>query len=119
MGHIDDSYIYNRYAKRIKVHINVYYGPYQNTTITGYCLDISVGGLYLKTELALSVDEHISLIMHLPNRLDPVTCNAKVAWINPAIGSRKPELPPGVGVEFLDLTTEELDSISSFIRSDH
>lgn len=102
--------------KRIKSHIHIHYGPYQNIVIKGHGLDISTGGLYLKTELPLTINEHISLIFHVPYRTDPVTCNAKVAWTNPAIGKRKPELPPGVGVEFIDLTQEELSSISYFIK---
>lgn len=104
------------YEKRIKAHIHIHYGPYQNIIVKGHGLDISTGGLYLKTELPLSVNEHISLIFHLPDRIDPVTCNAKVAWTNPTIGNRKPELPPGVGVEFIDLTPEELSAISSLIN---
>ncbi len=105
------------YEKRIKAHIHIHYGPYQNIIINGHGLDISAGGLYLKTELPLSANEHVSLIFHLPDRIDPVTCNAKVVWTNPAIGKCKPEFPPGVGVEFIDLTTEELSSISYFINS--
>lgn len=115
MGEMANHSGYFRHENRLKVHMHVCYGPYQNTTITGYCIDISTGGAYIKTELLLAVNEHLSLMLHMPNRLDPVTCNARVAWINPAIGCQKPELPPGVGVEFIDFTSEELDSISSFI----
>ncbi len=105
------------HEKRIKTHIHIHYGPYQNHIINGHGLDISTGGLYLKTELPLSVNEHICLIFHLPNRADPVNCNARVVWTNPVIGRRKPELPPGVGVEFIDLTPEELSSVFHFINS--
>ena len=103
---------------RIKAHLHIHYGPYQNIIMNGHGLDISTGGLYLKTELPLSDNEHISLIFHLPDRIDPITCNVKVVWTNPVIGTRKPDLPPGVGVEFIDLTPEEFSSISSFINSE-
>ena len=116
MSSIDDTGT-SRCGTRLKTHIHIHYGPYQNFIINGHCSDISTGGLYLKTDLPLSVNEHISLIFHLPNRRDPVSCNAKVVWTNPAIGNLKPDLPPGVGLEFIDLNPDELASIASFIDS--
>jgi len=117
MGNQDDQLGDFRSGKRLKAPLHIHYGPYQNVVVSGHCADISAGGLYLRTELPLSVNEHVALIFHLPNRKDPITCNAKVVWTNPAICARKPDLPPGAGLEFIDLTTEEATSIVNFIES--
>jgi uncharacterized protein (TIGR02266 family) len=117
MANISDIYDRSHRKKRLKTHLKLHYGPYQNAIFLGYCSDISFGGMYLKTELPLLINEHLSLILPLPNRTDPIACNAKVTWVNPAIRARKVALPPGVGIEFFDLSPEELLSIASYIKS--
>lgn len=102
-------------AKRLISSVPVHYGPYRVSLFEGYSVDISLGGLYLKTELPLNLNEHISLDITLPESNDVVSCEARVAWVNSALAPRKPQLPPGVGVEFVNLSSNVALEIKRFI----
>jgi len=103
-------------GKRIKSEMCVYYGPSQQTILSGFSVDFSTGGLFLKTDFPLNVDENITLIFSLPDQEKSVSCKARVTWVNDDKDPCKSELPPGVGVQFVDLSSEELMSISRFIE---
>ncbi len=102
--------------KRLKSEMRVYYGPTQQTVLSGFSLDLSTGGLYLKTEYAFKVDENLMLIFSLPEQEKTISCKARVAWVNAEENPRKPELPPGVGVQFVDLTLDAAKSIRRFLE---
>jgi len=102
----------------MKAELRVYYGPSQNLVLYGFSVDMSSGGLFLKTEIPFSVNETVLLSFTLPDVNKVVNCNAKVAWVNLADEPRKPELPTGIGLQFLDLSTEYLMSIKSLLNHD-
>lgn len=104
-------------GKRMPIVLPLYYGPFQDVMFNSRCADISLGGLYLQTEVPLSADESIEVIFSLPNYPTPIICHVKVAWTNPALRRRKPELPPGVGVEFVGLAETESTAIANFIMA--
>ena len=53
---------------RLKSEMRVYYGPTQQTVLSGFSLDLSTGGLYLKTDYDFKVDENLMLIFSLPEQ---------------------------------------------------
>jgi len=112
----DDNPTVERSSKRLKSELRVYYGPSQQTILSGFSVDLSTGGLYLQTEYPLVVDDVLMLIFSLPGQGKSVSCKARVAWSNSESDSRKQELPPGVGLQFVDLPLEDLMLISTFIE---
>ena len=52
----------------------------------------------------------------LPGQQGLVACQARVAWVNPRENPRKPELPPGMGIQFVDMGLEDMKSIRRFIE---
>ena len=104
--------------KPMKAELRVYYGPSQKIVLYGFSVDMSSGGLFLKTETLFSVDEKVMLSFTLPDTDKIVNCSAKVAWVNLKDEPRKPDLPAGVGLQFLDLSTEYLLSIQSLLKHD-
>lgn len=102
--------------KRLKSEMRVYYGPTQQTVLSGFSLDLSTGGLYLKTDYDFKVDENLMLIFSLPEQEKTISCKARVAWVNTKENPRKPELPSGVGVQFVDLTLDAVKSIRRFLE---
>jgi len=100
----------------MKAELRVYYGPSQKMVLYGFSVDMSSGGLFLKTEIPFSVNETVLLSFTLPDVNKVVNCNAKVAWVNLKDEPRKSELPTGIGLQFLDLSTDYLMSIQSLLN---
>ena len=104
-------------GNRLKSEMRVYYGPSQQTILSGFTVDLSTGGLFLKAEFPLKLDEKLILIFSLPGQNKVLSCKARVAWANFEGDTIKPELPPGVGLQFVDLSLEDVMLISKFIEN--
>ena len=101
---------------RIKAQIRVYYGPAPQKLLSEFSVDLSTGGLYVKTDYPLPTGESLTLRFTLPDQHRMVTCKARVAWVNPKKDPRKPELPPGMGIQFVELALEDMKSIRRFLE---
>ncbi len=78
--------------ERLKAELRVYYGPSQKMLLYGFSVDMSGGGLFLKTEIPFAVDERLLLSFTLPGDSKPISSRAKVAWVNLKENPRKPDL---------------------------
>ena len=105
-----------REGKRLKAQIRVYYGSAPQKLLSEFSVDLSAGGLYVQTDFPLEVDESLTLRLSLPGQQGMVHCQARVAWVNPKENRRKPDLPPGMGIQFVDLSLEDLKSIRRFLE---
>lgn len=103
-------------TSRLKTQIRVYYGPTQKTILSDFSADLSTGGLYLTTDIPFKLDQRLTLYFSLPGQGSAVRCKARVAWVNQGDSFCKAELPQGVGVEFSDLSSENLESISGYLK---
>ena len=45
-----------------------------------------------------------------------VNCQARVAWINDAAHPTKKDLPVGMGLQFVDISTDQVAIIEQYIR---
>ena len=102
--------------KNLQAELRVYYGSSQTMVLYGFTVDMSSGGLFLKTETRFTVGDKVLLSFTLPDANKVVNCNAQVAWVNLQEEPKKPDLPAGVGLQFLDLSTEYLMSIQSLLQ---
>ncbi len=105
-----------RDGKRMKAQLRVTYGPDPQKVLTDYTLDLSTGGLYVKTDFPLEVEESMTLRFTLPDLQRMVTCKARVAWVNTRENPRKPNFPAGMGVQFVDMSLEDIKSIKRFLQ---
>jgi len=104
-------------CKRLKSEMRVFYGPSPQTVLSDFSVDLSTGGLYLKTNMPLEIDEELMLIFSLPGQeKGAVSCSARVAWVNQEENPLKPELPSGMGVQFVNLSPEDLASIAGCLE---
>ena len=104
-------------CNRLKSEMRVSYGPPPQTVLSDFSVDLSTGGLYLKTKIPLEIDDALMLTFSLPGQDEKaVSCGARVAWVNQEENPLKPELPSGVGVQFVDLAPEDLASIASCLE---
>ena len=53
--------------KSMKAELRVYYGPSQKIVLYGFSVDMSSGGLFLKTEASFSVNDTVLLSFTLPD----------------------------------------------------
>jgi len=103
------------FGSRIKVATTVHYEPCHEMALSGLSDDLSVGGLYLRTNLLLDLNEILKVTFPLPGQEKVVSCEASVAWTNFAVNQRKPEIPYGVGLQFEDLSLDNLLALSTFV----
>lgn len=102
--------------KQSTADLRVYHGPSLSLVLYGFSVDMSSGGLFLKTETSFIVNEKVMLSFTLPEAETIVNCSARIAWINTKDEPIKPNLPAGVGLQFLDLPVEYSESIQSLLR---
>lgn len=103
-------------VKRYKADMRVYFSPENQLDFSGDCLNLSSGGLFLKTEIPLKTGENFLLRFKLPGQESEFSCKAKVTWINKKASRKKPLLPPGGGLQFLGLSVANMKVLLEFLR---
>lgn len=103
--------------KRYQAKIKVQYGENDVSSLTGYSIDISTGGLFIKTEKPFDLSDSLALRFSLPGHAREIICRSKVAWVNSPQKPVKLDWHPGMGTQFVDISLGELNAIRNFIES--
>lgn len=106
-----------RRETRFATRIEILYGPNPQRQLAGFTLNLSTGGIYVETRHVLAHDENITLVFSLPTQERAIRCLARVAWINDVKQPKKPALPPGFGVQFVDMNLDDLHAIRDYLTS--
>jgi uncharacterized protein (TIGR02266 family) len=101
---------------RLDAQLRIYFGDDQSKLLTGYSIDLNAGGIFLATTCPFAVDDIVTLQFSIPGSDEKVACKARVAWINSESNRLKPQYPTGVGLQFIGLTEENLQSILSCLE---
>lgn len=101
-----------RYSARLLVH----YGPDHRRLLTDHSINLSTGGLFLETDHPLETGATLKLEFLFPDSEKRLKCSARVAWTNHPELLQRPELPPGMGLQFLDLTSADTEILRGYIR---
>jgi uncharacterized protein (TIGR02266 family) len=101
---------------RLKAEVRVFYGPTPQKMLENFSVDLSTGGLFVHSAAPLDVNEEMTLRFTLPDKSGNVSCKARVAWVNDAERPRKPALPTGMGVQFVDLSLDDMHTIRRFLE---
>lgn len=104
-----------RIAPRIESRVLVNYGLRAEKLLQQYTVNIGLGGLFLATEALLSIDTWLTLQIELPDGLTPLSCRGRVAWLNHPDWVKKPQLPYGMGIQFVDISEEQVERISCYL----
>ena len=78
--------------------------------------DLSRGGAFVEMDDPLPVGARFLMTFELPGS-DPVEVEAEVAWIF-RLEDSVADLPPGMGVRFVDLSDEAGEIIDGFLRQE-
>ena len=106
-----------RRETRFATRIEILYGPSPQRQLVGFTLNLSTGGVYVETRHDIAVNENITLLFTLPEQERVIRCLARVAWINDAKQPKKPTLPPGFGVQFVDIGLDDLHAIRDYLSA--
>lgn len=106
------------FMERVRFETIIHYEPLNENMRSDMCRGLSVGGLYLKTEFPFQVNEILSLSFSIPTQGQEIkiSCKARVAWTNLNNNRRKSAYLSGVGLQFLDLSSESVTALSKFIE---
>jgi uncharacterized protein (TIGR02266 family) len=100
---------------RIKLRLAIYTGPNHKQLMTNYSVNMSSGGVFIETDTTLPVDTVLLVKFKLPDTDTIIACNARVAWINEAGRPTNYSLPPGIGLQFVDLSLEDMHAIRDYL----
>lgn len=97
-----------RREKRVPCRIEVDIRT-NDKTVSGVGHDISLHGMYVASPFLAEEQSEVSLSFRLPTNGQWLTeVKGRVAWTNRTDSVKKPEMPAGFGVEFLEVTGEGL-----------
>lgn len=83
-------------------------------------LDISSGGVFLKTEEHFPIGTTVELEIQLSRDGEPgpkIKCNGRIPWLNSAENPTKPYHPVGYGIQFVDLPSNSQNVLNGFLRT--
>ena len=112
-GHLN---IVEREAHRVPARMLVRYDKGGGQTLTDFTINLSTGGVFIETAHPFLPNEPLVISFLLPGRAADIRCRARVAWVNSAERPLKPLLPPGVGVQFGDLSDADRSEILAFVK---
>jgi type IV pilus assembly protein PilZ len=81
--------------------------------VASYMLNISNGGLFIKTDEAFPLDTIVLLRFTMPGDSKPIETEGKVVWCNTK--GAKGYFPKGMGIKFLKLDSDAAEKIKIFV----
>jgi uncharacterized protein (TIGR02266 family) len=100
---------------RYMVRIAIFNGTYQKKLLTNYSINLSTGGVFVETHNILPVNKEVIVKFNLPESDTVIISKARVAWTNDPGFLKKTTLPPGMGLQFLDLSLENMRTIRKYL----
>ncbi len=111
--------IRQREAPRVALRLNVHYGiGEEERQLQEYSINVSTGGLFIETADPPETLTPLRLEFFLPGQDRPIRCLGRVAWLNAETGQHNPQLPKGMGVQFVDMSLDDMRLIRSFIMQE-
>ena len=103
-----------REAPRVRMQVKVDFGS-QNNFYSGFSTNLSDGGVFIATVKVVPIGTPMDLYFRLPSG-DGVEATGVVRWVR-EVDDRQPDVLPGLGVQFLNLTDEARAAINLFVKS--
>lgn len=83
--------------------------------ISAQTVNISGGGVFIRTNDPLDLEEEFHLKLHIPDGEEPAQVLCKVVWTN-KYGKESEDLPRGMGVKFIKINPQDRKRIEDFIQ---
>ena len=103
-----------RRQERVVSRVLVHLGTDPQRLSSHFTVNISPGGLFLASDEGFRVGTPLALRIQLPG-LSILSGKGRVAWCNDYQGHKKPHLPCGMGIQFLELNAPFQEEIMLFL----
>ncbi len=107
-----------RSTPRVATRMLVHYGVEDQQTLHDFSVNLAAGGVFLETPRILPIGTPLTLEFFIPGAAETVCCKGRVAWVNAPGGRTKPDLPGGIGVQFVGLDATDAQAIREFIHTE-
>lgn len=108
----------DRQQSRVETRLQVEFGQRDTDLKTNFSVNLSHGGLFVATSEIMPIDTPLSLRVTFPNSEKSLACRGRVAWLNSsAAESKKPHLPTGMGIQFTQLATDQLNIVKGYLSA--
>jgi type IV pilus assembly protein PilZ len=104
-----------RTAMRVPVDLEVDYSC-DDTFLFAYIKDISILGIFVRTDAPLSPGTRLTLRFTPPGQ-DALEVLGEVIWINPLRPGDHETANPGMGIRFVRLTPGQRDAVGHLVRT--
>jgi uncharacterized protein (TIGR02266 family) len=104
-----------RYAARLRIQCQ--YGADPHRVLSHYSVNLSTGGIFIETSDLLPIDSPLAVEFILPEDGRIIKCLGRVSWLNHPEAIKNQNLPVGMGLQFIGLTLDDMDSIRHFIKN--
>ncbi len=81
-----------------------------------FAVDLSQGGMFIHELLPFDAGTELGISFALPGSPDPITCRAVVVQARETLREGIPGAAIGNGIKFLDLSPEDAERLSTFLR---
>jgi uncharacterized protein (TIGR02266 family) len=102
---------------RISARMKVRFGDSQGKLLTDFSVNLNSGGIFIETDRLMPPGTLLFLEFELPLNGCKMNYKARVAWVNSFSSMLKQDLPVGMGVQFIDLSFEDLSPLRQYISS--
>jgi uncharacterized protein (TIGR02266 family) len=111
----DQESLEKRPNARYLTRITIFYGLDPEELLSDYSINISSGGAFIETNRILPEGTVLTIRFNLPNTTGVIYTHARVAWVNDPDNIKKSSLPPGMGLQFLTLSMENIHAIRTYL----
>ena len=109
--------ISRRLARRFPVSFQLEFSPSSQKRHLGTAVNLNIGGMFLGSDHIYPIETRLKLEYTLPGYTMPLTCTARVAWVNHPEWVKKNNLPCGMGLEFFELSGTSEAALRNFLDS--
>lgn len=97
---------------RVRVQVAID-GNSEHNFWSGLTMDVSEGGgVFIATSKLFTVGTMLIVDMDIPGQEEPLMAVAKVSWSR--LFTNDPDAPPGLGLQFVHISSDALSSIRRF-----
>jgi uncharacterized protein (TIGR02266 family) len=107
-----------RVLPRVSARMRIHYGVGVQQLLENYSVNLSAGGVFIEARDILPVETPLALEFLLPEPRRVIRCRGRVAWVNLPERVLSPKLPSGMGVQFVDLSLDDLHALREFIQKE-
>lgn len=79
-------------------------------------VDLSTGGMFIETKELLPIGTPLYIGFRLPEDSRIIQCSGRVSWMNHPESIKNQNLPTGIGVQFTNLSVDDIVSLRNFIN---